>query len=102
MAKDNPLHQALLGLPLWVKIVLCLVDVIYGADRIVEAAVRKSWMALLVAIVWLFVYPVNLIVDLILIMIRGRWFSIADLMPPDDNGGKKDAIDAQFTEKDPN
>ena len=54
MAKDNPLHQALLGLPLWVKVVLCLVDVIYGADRIVEAAVRKSWMALLVAIVWLF------------------------------------------------
>lgn len=102
MAKDNPLRQALLGLPLWVKVVLCLVDVIYGADRIVEAAVRKSWMALLVAIVWLFVYPVNLVVDLILILIRGRWFSIADLMPSDDNGGKKDAVDAQFTEKDRN
>lgn len=100
MAKENSLGRALMALPLWAKILLCLVDIVYGAERIVEAADKKSTLAIIVSVVWLFVYPVNLIVDLLLIVLRGRWLSFADLFPSDNEGTKKDAIDVEFTEKD--
>ena len=86
-------------MPLWAKVLICLVDIVYGIDRIIEAVAKKSTIAIVLSVVWLFVYPVNLIVDLILVLLRGRWLSIGDLFPSDDEGAKKDAIDAEFTEK---
>ncbi len=103
MEKENPIRKALMGLPLWAKALLCLLDIVYGIERIVEAALKKNTVAIVVAVVWLFVYPVNLIVDLILIILRGRWFSAADLIPDGEGGGaKKEAVEAEYKEKDRN
>lgn len=99
--ETNPLGKALAALPLWAKLLLCLVDFVYSIERIIECYKAKNTLALVVSVVWLFIYPVNLICDLLVILMSGKWISILSLigMVGDDEEKKDDAIDVEVHEK---
>ncbi len=99
---EKSFREALLSLPFWAKIVLCLADFVYGIERSIEAYRAKNVLALVVSIVWIFVYPANLIVDLVYLLLKGRWLSILELFAEAGNVDTHGAIEVEVKEKDGN